>query len=44
MVYLKDPATILEDKRTHLYNLKNVSNQVKGFIKEAHTASCKLLL
>jgi hypothetical protein len=44
VVHLKEPATILEDKRTHLYNPQNISNQAKGFIEEAHTASCKLLL
>jgi serine/threonine protein kinase len=44
VVYLKDPATILEDKRKHLYNPQKVSNQAKGFIEEAHTAPCKILL
>ncbi|KAF4182506.1 hypothetical protein CNMCM8694_006750 [Aspergillus lentulus] len=44
VVYLKEPATILEDQRTHLYNPQNVSNQAKGFIEDAHTASCKILL
>jgi hypothetical protein len=44
IIHLNEPATILEDKKLHLYNPKNVSKHARRFIEEIHTAPYEILL
>ncbi|KAE8371412.1 hypothetical protein BDV26DRAFT_298818 [Aspergillus bertholletiae] len=44
VIHLNDPATILEDRKLHLYNPVNVSKRARSFIEDLHSATCGQLL
>ncbi|KAE8371167.1 hypothetical protein BDV26DRAFT_276657 [Aspergillus bertholletiae] len=44
VIHLKEPATILEDRRLHLFNPQNISDSGKHFVEETRSAPCHVLL